>query len=181
MRHKWENSLDLLKDGNLRFTNQTVRNSHHAQHEMEDLGTGQNPYAIILSCSDSRVSPDIIFDCKLGDLFLIQNAGNISDSSVLGSIEYAVENLKTPLVVVLGHSQCGAISAAFNNLSLDGNLKTIVDQIKGHILSEGIDHSSEKHAQKTASEIADNSSIKRHDVKVVSAFYDITTGLVSWL
>ncbi|MDE8227600.1 carbonic anhydrase [Erysipelothrix rhusiopathiae] len=69
MRHKWENSLDLLKDGNLRFTNQTVRNSHHSQHEMEDLGTGQNPYAIILSCSDSRVSPDIIFDCKLGDLF----------------------------------------------------------------------------------------------------------------
>lgn len=181
MKHQWENSLHLLKDGNVRFTHQTVKNSHHSQHDMQDLGEGQNPYAIILSCSDSRVSPDIIFDCKLGDLFLIQNAGNDTDASVLGSIEYAVENLKTPLVVVLGHSQCGAINAAYHQLSLKGNLKTIVDQIQAHVVQEGIDISSANHARKTALKIAENSSIQRHDVKVISAFYDITTGNVSWL
>lgn len=181
MIHHWKDSLEWLKAGNRRFLEQKVKNAHHSENELEDMGAGQNPYAIILSCSDSRVSPDIIFDCKLGDLFLIQNAGNVSDASVLGSIEYAVENLKTPLVVILGHSQCGAVTAAYEHAELEGNLKTIINRIEAHVIPEGVDASAAKHAQCTAQLIQGNPSIQTHDVKVISAFYDITSGSVTWL
>jgi carbonic anhydrase len=103
-RH-WQHSLQLLKDGNQRFQQQKM--NHILQHNLHAMLQGQSPHAAIVSCSDSRVSPDIIFDCSLGDLFIIQNAGNVCDASVFGSIQYAVQSLEIPLIVVMGAEGTG--------------------------------------------------------------------------
>ena len=104
----WQESLAVLKNGNKRF----IQNKMHdiLQHDLKLFSETQNPHTVILCCSDSRVSPDIIFDQSLGNLFVIQNAGNVSDTSVLGSIQYAIQHLKTPLIIVLGHTCCGAVT-----------------------------------------------------------------------
>ena len=109
----WQESLAVLKNGNKRF----IQNKMHdiLQHDLKLLSETQNPHTVILCCSDSRVSPDIIFDQSLGNLFVIQNAGNVSDTSVLGSIQYAIQHLKTPLIIVLGHTCCGAVTASHQN------------------------------------------------------------------
>ena len=103
--------LELVK-GNYRFINNKLEHPRQgADRRMETL-EGQNPFAIILTCSDSRVPPEIIFDVGIGDLFVVRTAGNLLDDVALGSIEYAVEHLSTPLLLVMGHQQCGAVKAA---------------------------------------------------------------------
>jgi carbonic anhydrase len=91
--------------------------------------TGQHPFAVILTCSDSRVPPEVIFDQGIGDLFVIRNAGNIVDDVVIGSIEYAVEHLHTPLVIVLGHQQCGAVTAALKGGKATGHIASVIEKI----------------------------------------------------
>ena len=107
------NAIELLKAGNARFISGALSPKEDYAEDRKRLAEGQHPFAVVLCCSDSRVAPEIIFDQKLGDLFVIRNAGNVVDDDVLGSIEYAVEHLGTPLVVVLGHSCCGAVTATF--------------------------------------------------------------------
>ena len=85
----WQTSLQVLKDGNQRFIQQKINPVSH--HNLQDWVGGQHPYAVVLCCSVSRVSPDIIFDCSLGDIFIVQNAGNVCDTSVMGSIQYAIQ------------------------------------------------------------------------------------------
>ncbi len=93
------------------------------------LAKGQHPHAVILSCADSRVAPELLFDQGLGDLFVLRVAGNISDPFVLGSIEYAVEHLHAPLIVVLGHESCGAVAAALTKVDFPGNLGTLIKEV----------------------------------------------------
>jgi len=129
-------ALTRLQDGNRRFMSD-IRN--HGGHDFlvrrEEVQSGQNPFAIILGCSDSRVPAEIIFDQGLGDLFVIRVAGNIVCPSQIGSIEMAAQRFGTRLVVVLGHSRCGAILATFEYLENPGmelspNLTAIVDQVR---------------------------------------------------
>ncbi|MDT0329041.1 carbonic anhydrase [Nocardiopsis lambiniae] len=105
-------ALRLLKEGNRRWRRFASRHPNEGRNRRIEVAQGQNPFALVLGCADSRVPPELVFDRGLGDLFTVRSAGEVLDSSVLGSVTYAVEHLEVPLIVVLGHSSCGAVSAA---------------------------------------------------------------------
>jgi carbonic anhydrase len=132
-------ALDRLREGNLRFA-ANIRGSDAFLHTRRAaLASGQQPFAIILGCSDSRVPAEIVFDQGLGDLFVIRVAGNIVAPSQVGSVEFAAERYATRLVVVLGHSQCGAILATLEALrtptQYSPNLRSIVDRVRPSVQS----------------------------------------------
>lgn len=138
---KADEALKRLRDGNERFTsNLRTQDSLFNDHRREELLGGQEPFAIILGCSDSRVPAEIVFDQGLGDLFVIRVAGNIVAPSQIGSVEFAVSQFATRLVIVLGHSQCGAICATIDELthgstSSSENIRAIVERVKPSIES----------------------------------------------
>ena len=152
-----DEALQLLKEGNARFTKGKLSTKSNYPKIRATLSTGQQPFAIVLCCADSRVAPEIYFDMKLGDIFVIRNAGNVVDDVVLGSIEYGAEHLGSPLVVVLGHTSCGAVTAAVQGGKVPKNAKAMAKQIK------------------------EDEIIKHCKTKVVAAVYDIETGEVNWL
>jgi len=118
-----------LVEGNRRFASGLATHPHQStSRRMEVLG-GQRPFAVILTCADSRVPPEVFFDQGIGDLFVIRNAGNIVDEVVLGSIEYAVEHLGAPLVVGVGHTKCGAVTATVQGGEAPGHISSIVTTI----------------------------------------------------
>jgi len=129
-------ALKRLREGNGRFVSNTPRRDIAATHARRaELTKGQHPFAIVLGCSDSRVVPEIIFDQGLGDLFVIRVAGNIAAPTLVGSIELAVAHFGTRLVVVLGHSRCGAVLATLEELQRPAdvqspNLRAIVDRVR---------------------------------------------------
>jgi carbonic anhydrase len=114
-------ALTLLKEGNRRFSDGKLRHAHEAADWRKHLVREQKPFATLLGCSDSRVSPELVFDQGLGDLFVIRVAGNVIDTDILGSIQYAVRHLRTHLLVVLGHEGCGAVTATLD--VMDGKAK----------------------------------------------------------
>lgn len=129
-------ALQRLRDGNRRFlSDDGSQNTLASRAHRPELAVGQEPFAIILGCSDSRVPAEIVFDQGIGDLFVIRVAGNIIAPSLIGSVEFAAERFKTRLVVVLGHTQCGAVGATLDELrqpsgSHSRNLRSIVDRIR---------------------------------------------------
>jgi carbonic anhydrase len=114
-------ALARLQEANLRFVSGRLRHAHQAANWRKHLTASQQPFATILSCSDSRVPPELVFDQGFGDLFVIRVAANIIATDVLGSIQYATRHLHTPLVVVMGHESCGAVTAAVDALEGRGN------------------------------------------------------------
>src|SRR5437660_44710 len=124
-----EAAFKRLKDGNARFAADQLAKKDVGSKRRAELAKGQRPFAVILTCADSRVAPELIFDQGLGDLFVLRVAGNVTDPVVLGSIEYAVEHLKTPLIVVLGHEACGAVKAALEDADPEGNLGFLLREI----------------------------------------------------
>ena len=175
-------ALQMLKEGNERFLKNDLikKDSYHVDREL--LCSCQKPFAVILTCSDSRVAPEIFFDQKLGDIFIVRNAGNIVDVTALGSIEYAIVKLKCKLVVVCGHSSCGAVSAACKSEDYPPNIKVLIDHIKPAVEKGGdLKQITINNIELMVEEIkADN--IARHSgVMVVGAFYDLQSGEVSWL
>ncbi|MBW2540947.1 MAG: carbonic anhydrase [Deltaproteobacteria bacterium] len=136
-----QEALDRLREGNRRFVTGTqIRDTNPGHSPPEELAKGQEPFAIILGCSDSRVPAEIVFDQGLGDLFVIRVAGNIVAPSQVGSVEFAAARFGTRLVVVLGHSQCGAISATLEELQRPTenqsiNLRSIVDRVRPSVES----------------------------------------------
>jgi carbonic anhydrase len=122
-------ALQMLKEGNERYLKGKLIQKESYSADRELLEVEQDPYAVILTCSDSRVSPEIFFDQKLGDIFVVRNAGNVADTEALGSIEYAIEHLKTKLVVVCGHTHCGAVTAACSGGDFSPNIRRIIDLI----------------------------------------------------
>lgn len=128
-----------LRDGNHRFVEGEMRHPSQNTERREKLVAAQNPKAVMFGCSDSRVAAEIIFDQGLGDLFVIRTAGHISDSAVLGSIEYAIHILDTPLIVVLGHDSCGAVKATVDALRTGeippGFLRDVVEKVSPSILN----------------------------------------------
>jgi len=130
-----EDALERLRKGNERFATGATFTDTARELRRIALASGQEPFAIVLGCSDSRVPAEIVFDQSLGDLFVIRVAGNIVAPSQIGSFEFAVERFGTPLVVVLGHSSCGAVQATFEQLTRpterqSRNLRSIVDRIR---------------------------------------------------
>ena len=175
-------ALNHLKEGNARFVSGDLIPKDDYATLREQLITGQHPFAVVLCCSDSRVAPEIIFDQKLGDLFVIRNAGNIVDEEVLGSIEYAVEHLETPLVVVMGHAACGAVTATCQGDDLPGHILDLAKRIKSS-LDQGccIDDNARRHAKRMAKLIEEDEIVHHVGAKVVAAFYDLQSGKVEWL
>lgn len=128
-----------LRDGNHRFVDCEMRHPSQNTQRREQLVAAQHPKAVLFGCSDSRVAAEIIFDQGLGDLFVIRTAGHIIDTAVLGSIEYAVHVLNTPLIVVLGHDSCGAVKASMDALATGeippGFLRDVVEKVSPSILN----------------------------------------------
>jgi carbonic anhydrase len=153
-------ALQRLRDGNRRFVN-GVRSldSFLIHHRRGSLAAGQEPIAIVLGCSDSRVPVEIVFDQSLGDLFVIRVAGNIVAPSQIGSVEFAAEQFRTRLAVVLGHTHCGAITATLDELQRPGvtqsrNLRSIVARVRPSV--EGLLATELKH---------DHAALARHAVR----------------
>ena len=156
------------------------------------LTSGQSPKAIVLSCSDSRVGPELIFDETLGDLFVVRTAGNVADSVALGSIEYAVEHLHSPLLVVLGHQACGAVTAACSGEKMpSSNLEAIVDRINPAVTqaktyakgNDLIESAIKENVHQSAKDVLANSEIIRDAVRsgklnVIEAEYELDSGKV---
>ena len=182
MNKDFHTALQSLKDGNERFISGNLLPKDTYAEDRKALCKGQHPFAVVLCCSDSRVAPEIIFDQKLGDLFVIRNAGNVVDDDVLGSIEYAVEHLETSLVVVLGHSCCGAVTATCQGGDLPGHIVDIAKCIRPAINSSCcIDDNARRHAQRMAQMIGEDGIVHHVGAKVMAAFYDIRSGKVEWL
>lgn len=182
MNKNFDTALLSLKEGNERFITGNLLSKDTYTTDRKTLCAGQHPFAVVLCCSDSRVAPEIIFDQKLGNLFVIRNAGNVVDDDVLGSIEYAVEHLETSLVVVLGHSCCGAVTATCQGNDLPGHIVDIAKRIRPAIDSGCcIDDNARRHAQRMAQLIEEDGIVHHVRAKVIAAFYDLQSGKVEWL
>jgi carbonic anhydrase len=194
-------ALDRLREGNLRFAANVRGSDAFITHTRRaEVAAGQEPFAIILGCSDSRVPAEIVFDQGLGDLFVIRVAGNIVAPSQVGSVEFAAERYSTRLVVVLGHSQCGAILATLDELRAptrhSHNLRAIVDRIRPSVESllatelrndpqtlvnaavranirASVDHL--RHGSEVLEEL-----IRKQGLMVVGAEYSLETGVVDF-
>jgi len=194
--------LERLREGNRRFVSGVRSGDIVANHtRRNEVAGGQEPFAIILGCSDSRVPAEIVFDQGLGDLFVIRVAGNIVASSQIGSVEFAAERFATPLVVVLGHSQCGAVVATLEELmrpreKQSRNLRSIVDRIRPSVealLATELRHEPEalvRHAVRSNVRVSTNQLrhgsevleqlIEREGLLVVGAEYSLEIGVVDF-
>lgn len=182
-------ALQKLIEGNKRFTLSKQSRPNQNKERRQELAKGQKPFAVIVGCSDSRVPPEIIFDQGLGDLFVIRVAGNIVDDVALGSIEYAVDHLGTQLIVVLGHSKCGAVTAALQGGTPHGHVGNIMEAIKPAIdVAKDLpgnltDNTIKANARLVASQIQSSQPILSElahldRIAIVSAYYDIENGEV---
>jgi carbonic anhydrase len=186
-----EEALKLLKEGNSRFVADKLAERNLGKNRRAELAKGQAPFAIILGCADSRVAPELLFDRGLGDLFVVRVAGNVTDPAILGSIEYAVEHLGSPLIVVLGHESCGAVKAALAGGELRGNLATLIKEVKvGENLPMDKAAKSEAAVKNNAMYHADrlrkqspliNDFAASGRVRIIAGTYSLKTGAVEWL
>jgi len=175
-------ALQMLKEGNERFLKGELIHKVTNNSDREIMYREQKPFAIILTCSDSRVAPEIFFDQKLGDIFIIRNAGNIADKTTLGSIEFAIEYLKCKLIVVCGHTRCGAITAACSGAEFSPNIKHIIDHIKPAVDKGGyLDEIICSNVEIMVDRIKADVTVRHLGVIVTGAYYDLYSGMVKWL
>ena len=180
-----DEALEILKKGNAGYISRGISTGDVSAEKRTDTAhNGQHPYAIIITCSDSRVIPEAIFSAGIGDLFVIRLAGNVIDNHQLGSIEYAADHLGTNLIVVLGHTGCGAVDAAINS-DPEGFIKFITDEIKTAIGPEkepkkacilNIMHS----VRYIESSLSIKKDEEEYGLKVIPAIYDISSGQVEF-
>jgi carbonic anhydrase len=194
-----DDALKKLLDGNANYvSNRMTLKDSSGPGTRQALAAGQRPYAVILSCSDSRVPPEIIFDKGLGEIFVVRVAGNVADPIIIGSIEYAVEHFGSSLIMVLGHSRCGAVTAAVDATGDEhGNIGAIVKTIlpavqlarqetKSAGKSELVEAAVDMNIKLTAESLVEQSPVIRSfvdsgKVKIVNAKYDLDTGTVKLL
>ena len=184
--NKNETPLEKLISGNKRFLDEKTIHPHQNKETVLANQDAQHPFAVVLTCSDSRVSPEILFDQGIGDLFVIRNAGNLITDIDMGSIEYAVEHLDTKLIVVLGHTECGAVKAYVGDKNneykkhlshIDDIVATIADENEEKQISkEDLNACVIANIQHSLKMIQENPIVKEKHVKVVPMQYDIHTG-----
>ncbi|MBL0342314.1 MAG: carbonic anhydrase [Bacteroidetes bacterium] len=185
-----DDALAELKNGNQRFLNAALINTEY-KTQIENTKLDQKPHTLILSCLDSRVPPEIIFDQGIGNLFVARVAGNIEDQNILGSMEFATKVKGTKLIVVMGHNKCGAVKGALDNAEL-GNLTQLVNQIKPAITGDKnnpdamLDETAKNNVKMTIADILKDSPaitelVNENKVKIVGAYYELTTGQVTFL
>jgi carbonic anhydrase len=192
-----DEALQRLKDGNAAFVADADACAANLAAKRTELAKGQHPYATIVTCSDSRVSPELIFGgATLGDLFVARNAGNVVDTAVLGTLEYGAGHLMSPLIVVMGHKKCGAIAAACDvvvkGAKLDGAIAKMVEPILPVALQIGaadpdlVLKTVTANAVHGAELILNDSAeitklVAEGKVRVIAAVYDLETGVVEFL
>jgi carbonic anhydrase len=192
-----KDALTFLRDGNFRFVN-NLKTNHDLLQQINETRDGQFPFATILSCIDSRTSAELIFDQGLGDIFSIRIAGNVVNEDILGSMEFACNISGSTLIVVLGHTNCGAIRGACDKLQM-GNLSTLLNKIQPSVYYERTvkeNRTSENHdfvekvsriqVKRSLENIIEQSVILREmiekgQVGLIGAIYDVKTGLVEFL
>lgn len=187
-----DKALEELRKGNTNHVKGHYKHEHMNHNRLMEVAKGQKPHAIILSCADSRVPPEVVFDKGLGDLFVIRVAGNIAESAELASIEYAAEHLNVPLVVVMGHKRCGAIQAAAGTGDPGGHITDLVKQIQpavnrarsmaGDLVDNAV-HTNIEDVVKNLrrSQPILNQMVESGRLRIVGAYYDLDTGKVDWL
>ncbi len=196
-----DEAITRLREGNARFVAETREHRPSTEMRRREIADNQEPFAIILGCSDSRVPAEIVFDQGLGDLFVIRVAGNIVAPSQVGSVEFAAERFHTRLVVVLGHSDCGAVLAALEEIGRPSqeqsrNLRSIVDRVRPSIEGLRSAHPNEPHEQFMQRAVRANirasvnhlrhgsdvleELIQRNGLVVVGAEYSLATGVVDF-
>lgn len=191
-----EKALGWLKNGNTRYLSGKLRKDGQSKKDREKLAKGQQPHSIVLSCADSRVPPEVVFDQKLGEIFVVRAAGQALDSATVGSIEYAVEHLGSNLIVVMGHSSCGAVKAAhgtfggkdagspsLNNLVAD--IQPRIKDFQGHTLSKDALEEGWANVNGVAQDLYNRSEIVRSAVdsgslKIQKGLYHLDSGKVEW-
>ncbi len=182
--------LSRLKEGNERFVASNLEGKQQDNTRRQELTGGQAPYAIILSCADSRVVPELAFDTGLGELFVVRVAGNIANTSSIASMEYAVAHLGSSLIVVLGHESCGAVTAAFNGGDNGYNLNHLLSHVTPALAASGegaeISDIVKTNAELTAKELLTRSDIirgavEKGNVEIAPAYYNLGSGKVDWL
>ena len=185
-------ALSKLKAGNQRFVASKPLHPHQNLALRTKLSKAQHPFAAILSCADSRVPPELLFDEGLGDLFVVRVAGNVVDDAILGSLEYGAHHLEIPLIVVLGHTSCGAVTAAVKGGEVEDHVKSLIEAIhpaveKARPLAGDLTANTVRVNVSQSVEALRNSTptlshlIAEHKLKVIGAVYDLNTGVVSWL
>lgn len=185
-------AIKRLMDGNQRFVQQQNSHPHQSRERVKEVAKAQHPFVTVLSCADSRVPPEILFDEGIGDLFDIRVAGNIVTPEVLGSLEYAVAILGTPLIMVLGHERCGAVTAAVQGESLPGYMDSFVKAIKPAISrtkgasGDPVDNTVIANVQYQIEKLKQNSMILSErsldgKLKIIGGRYDLDTGEVTLL
>ncbi len=188
-----DQALNQLLRGNERFVaGWPDHPNQSARRRREVSEAGQHPFAIVLSCADSRVPPELVFDQGLGDLFIIRVAGNILSDEILGTIEYAVEHVQAPLVMVLGHDKCGAVTAAVEGVEVRNHIQSLVEALRpsvetakmqgGDVVSNAID----ANIRRAVSELQSSAPVLAHVVaggqlQIVGARYNLDTGEVKLL
>ncbi|MEU8616018.1 carbonic anhydrase, partial [Actinoplanes sp. NPDC048791] len=187
-------ALARLLAGNRRFVSGHARHPHQTLADLHEVAAGQHPFAITIGCADSRVSPEFLFDQGLGDLFDNRVAGNIVDDLLLGSIEFAVEEFGSPLVVVLGHERCGAVTATIDAIEsgagAPGHIGTIVDALRPIVEPElsrpgdVVDNAVRANIRAQAAQLTARSEllaehVRAGELRIVGARYDLDTGRVA--
>ena len=188
-----DEALEKLIKGNERFIELKEQHPDSDKKRRKEMLKGQHPFVVILSCSDSRVPPELIFDQGLGDIFEIRNAGNVLNEHVIGSIEYAVMHCGVKLIVIMGHQDCGAIAATLSGVSETKYIKALEDSIKPAVedcKKQGKEINSDNvvkaHVMQDINELLsqDNELVKymkKNNVKIIPAYYHLDTGKVDFL
>ena len=174
-----EEAERMLEEGNQKYVSEKSASINASEEVLKASANGQKPYAVIITCSDSRVIPEAIFSAGIGDLFVIRVAGNVIGSHQLGSIEYAAEHLGTNLIVVLGHDHCGAVGAALHHQN-SGFVKNITDEILKAIGSEKDEMKACCLNVMHSCKVIEN-SLEIPGLKVVGAVYHLESGRVEFL
>jgi carbonic anhydrase len=184
----------ILAEGNARFV-QNVKAQRNLKDQVFETSKGQYPFAVVLSCIDSRVPAELVFDQGIGDIFSVRVAGNIVNADVLGSMEYACNVAGSKIVVVLGHSKCGAVTAACNNVEL-GNITGLLEKIKPAVddikndespmNDETIERVAARNVELSIDRIRNESPILadmefNSQIEIVGALYDVNSGLVEFM
>jgi carbonic anhydrase len=182
-----------LKEGNGRYTGGNLQHPGQTTEQRADLAKSQHPLAIIVSCSDSRVPPEIVFDQGLGDLFVCRVAGNVIDDHSLGSIEYAVDHLGVRLIVVLGHQRCGAVQAAKETIAAKGkapghiqSLVTAIEPAVEATVKDDLEATVKANVQNVVQALRSSTPVLKAkidagELKVVGAYYSLDTGAVAFM
>lgn len=186
-------AISKLREGNGRYTSGSLQHPGQTTERRTELAKTQHPFAAIVSCSDSRVPPEIVFDQGLGDLFIVRVAGNVINAEGLGSLEYAVDHLGTRLILVLGHQSCGAVDAAKKTIAAKGkapgHIESLVTAIKPAVEATAKDDldatikANVKHVVDTlrASTPILKAKVDSGDVKVIGGYYSLDSGAVTFL